>query len=218
MSECTSDLTIAAVFPSKFLVRVHAGLSVFLGGDAVAVAVSVGDGEGRLVFEWRAVGLADVHPVLLCLQVLVVALVFVVVLGLAVVGGGVARERRGWGDGGRPGVTEARGLRARKTVKLLGRASRRVQLVDALAHPTDPAVVSHSRTHRGRLDKVVLVGVRKRFSQGHVTRRYVILEEQKKTNVTMTSSEESERQPRGVLCQGIASPGDRSGARFGSSG
>lgn len=85
---------------------VHAGFSVFLGGDAVTV--SIGDGEdGGLVFERHRVRLADVHPVLLGLQVLVVALVFVVVLSFAVVGRGVARQGRRRGHGGRSGVTEA---------------------------------------------------------------------------------------------------------------
>lgn len=84
---------------------VHAGFSVFLSSNAIAV--STGDGEGGLVFEWHGVGLADVHPVLLCLQVLVVAVVFVVVLSFAVVGGGVARQGRRWGHRGRSGVPEA---------------------------------------------------------------------------------------------------------------
>lgn len=91
----------------------HAGLSVFLSG--VTLAVSIGDKEGGLVFEGHDVGLADVHPVLLSLQVLVVAFVFVVVLGLAVVGGGVARQCWRWGHGGWPGVAEAGRLGADKT-------------------------------------------------------------------------------------------------------
>lgn len=94
--------------------RGRARLSVLL-ADAVAVAVSVGPVQSRLVFEGQAVRLADVHPVLLRLQVLVVALVvLVVVLSLAVVGGRVAgQSRRRW-HGGRSWVTEARGLAAKK--------------------------------------------------------------------------------------------------------
>lgn len=89
-------------------------VSVFLGGDTVAV--SIGNKEGGLVFEWHDIRLADVHPVLLRLQVLVVAFVFVVVLSFAVVWGGVARQCRGWGHGGRSGVAEAGCLRANKTI------------------------------------------------------------------------------------------------------
>lgn len=83
----------------------HAGFSVFLSSDAIAV--STVDGEGGLVFERHRVRLADVHPVLLCLQVLVVAFVFVVVLSFAVVRRGVAGQGRRRGHGGRSGVTEA---------------------------------------------------------------------------------------------------------------
>lgn len=89
-------------------------VSVFLGGDTIAV--SIGNKEGGLVFEWHDIRLADVHPVLLRLQVLVVAFVFVVVLSFAVVGGGVARQCRRWGHGGRSGVAEAGRLRANKTI------------------------------------------------------------------------------------------------------
>lgn len=97
----------------------HAGLSVFLGG--ITLAISIGDEEGGLVFEGHDEGLADVHPVLLSLQVLVVAFVFVVVLGFAVVGGGVARQCRRWGHRRWSGVAEAGRLRADKTtVELLG--------------------------------------------------------------------------------------------------
>lgn len=53
--------------------------------------------------------MADVHAVLLRLQVLVVALVLV----LAVVRRGVAGERRGGGHGRRPGVPEPRRLETR---------------------------------------------------------------------------------------------------------
>lgn len=63
-------------------------VSVFLACDTVAV--SIGPHSRRLVFEWQGVRLADVHPVLFCLQILVVAFVVIVVLGLAVVRGGVA--------------------------------------------------------------------------------------------------------------------------------
>lgn len=100
-------------------VCVYAGLSVFLSG--VTLAVSIGNKEGGLVFEGHNVGLADVHPVLLSLQVLVVAFVFVIVLGFAVVGGGVARQCWRWGHGGWSGVAEAGRLRADKTTfELLG--------------------------------------------------------------------------------------------------
>ena len=61
----------------------------------------------KLVFEWQGVGLADVHPILLCLQILVVAFVFVIVLSLAVMGGGMAGQRRGRWHRGWSGVTEA---------------------------------------------------------------------------------------------------------------
>lgn len=86
--------------------------SVFLTGDTIAVPVGPKDSR-RLVFEWCGVRLAYVHPVLLCLQILVVALVFIVVLSLAVVWGGVAGQ--GWGrrHRGRSRVAEARGLRMR---------------------------------------------------------------------------------------------------------
>ena len=86
-------------------------VSVFLACDTVAVPI--GPHSSRLVFYWQGVRLADVHPVLFCLQVLVVAFVVIVVLGLAVVGGGVAGQswrgrHRGWS-----GVTETRSLRRR---------------------------------------------------------------------------------------------------------
>lgn len=89
-----------------------ASVSVFLDRDTIAVPIGPKDSR-RLVFEWRGVRLADVHPVLLCLQVLVVAFVFIVVLTLAVVWGGVARQSWGWRHRGGSGVTEARGLRSR---------------------------------------------------------------------------------------------------------
>lgn len=78
----------------------------------VTLAVSAGGDEGhRLVFVRQGVGLADVHPVLLRLQILVVALVLVVVLVLALARWRVAGERRRRRHGGRPRVTEARDLR-----------------------------------------------------------------------------------------------------------
>lgn len=80
-------------------------VSVFLARDAIAVSVGPVDSRG-LVFEWQGVGLADVHPVLFCLQILVVAFVLIVVFSLAVVGGGVAGQRWGRWHGGWSGVTE----------------------------------------------------------------------------------------------------------------
>lgn len=68
----------------------------------VTVAVSTGGiDSSRLVFVWQSVGLADVHPIFLRLQVLVIAFIFIIVLGLTVVRGGVAgqcwrRWHRGW--------------------------------------------------------------------------------------------------------------------------
>lgn len=93
---------------------VHPRVSVFLACDTLADSIGPVDSR-RLVFEWQSKGLADVHPVLLCLQILIVALV-IVVLGLAVVRGRVAgqswrRWHRGWSR-----VTETRGLR-RRTVR-----------------------------------------------------------------------------------------------------
>lgn len=58
--------------------------SVFLARQLVAVRVGSQDCRD-FVFNWHAVGLADVHSVLFCLQLLVVALVFLVVFSLAVV-------------------------------------------------------------------------------------------------------------------------------------
>lgn len=85
---------------SMYCMYVWLHVSVFLACDTIAVSIGPLDSR-RLVFEWQGVGLADVHPVLFCLQILVVAFVFIVVLSLAVVGGGVAgqswrRWHRGW--------------------------------------------------------------------------------------------------------------------------
>lgn len=87
-------------------------VSVFLTRDTITVPIGPKDSR-RFVFVWRGVRLADVHSVLFCLQVLVVALVFIVVLSLAVVWGGVARQGWGWRHRRRSGVAEARGLRTR---------------------------------------------------------------------------------------------------------
>lgn len=81
-------------------------VSVFLARNTITVSIGHVHSR-RLVFEWQSVGLADVHPVLFCLQILVVAFVFVVVLGLTVVRGGVAGQCRRWWHRGWSGVTEA---------------------------------------------------------------------------------------------------------------
>lgn len=69
--------------------------SVFLARDNIAISIDPMCSR-RLVFERQGVGLADVHPVLFCLQILIVAFVIIVVLSLAVVGGGVAGQSWRW--------------------------------------------------------------------------------------------------------------------------
>ena len=82
-------------------------VSIFVTCDTISVPIGPMD-RRKLVFEWQGVGLADVHPILLCLQILVVAFVFVIiVLSLAVMGGGMAGQRRGRWHRGWSGVTEA---------------------------------------------------------------------------------------------------------------
>lgn len=87
--------------------------SVFLARQLVSVSVSVGVGsqDSRdFVFNWHGVGLADVHSVLFCLQLFVVALVFLVVFSLAVARRGVAGQSRRRRHRGRSGVAETCGL------------------------------------------------------------------------------------------------------------
>lgn len=90
-----------------------ASVSVFHARHIVAVSIGPGDKAG-LVFERQGVGLADVHLVLLGLQILVIAFVLFIVFSLAVVRGRVAGEGWRWWHGGWSGVTETGGLKVLK--------------------------------------------------------------------------------------------------------
>ena len=68
--------------------------SVFLSADTVTSRIPCSPRQGErlsgLVFKRQGEGLADIQAVFLRLQVFVIALIFIVVFCLAVVGGGVA--------------------------------------------------------------------------------------------------------------------------------
>ena len=92
-------------------VRVCKCDSVLLSADTVSSSVPSRPRQGErlsgLVLKRQGEGLADIQAVFLRLQVFVIALFFIVVFCLAVVGGGVARQGRRWRHRGRPGVAEA---------------------------------------------------------------------------------------------------------------
>lgn len=81
-------------------------VSVFLSHNTITISIGHMH-SGRLVFEWQRVRLADVHSVLFCLQIFIVAFIFIIVLGLAVVRGGVAGQCWRWWHRGWSRVTEA---------------------------------------------------------------------------------------------------------------
>lgn len=142
-------------------------VSVFLIDHTIAVPV--GPMHRRLIFERHAKGLANVHSVFLCLQILIIALVFVVILGFAVVRRRMARQCWGWRHRGRPGVTEAWRLRfKKKSVK------------SCLEYEAAETTLSDSSrtqdwTYWCRIMRDIDVSVGEGFSQGHVTGSHIIL-------------------------------------------
>lgn len=74
------------------------------------VLVFLGEVDRRALALVRGERLADVHPILLSLQIFVVSLVLVLVLSLAVVWRGMQRVGGRGRHRGRTGVTETRGL------------------------------------------------------------------------------------------------------------